>query len=228
MGKRKKSKIVFDSEIVTKEAAEKIVAQHDIREQINNEEENLNFENKNTIENGLLKDDKKPRKKKKRKDTQPNTEENATEVKEQKTDEDSTIQDNEEPNKPTENVKCEESIRAKKRKKHAALMQEKKLKSELALQQKCLNYLSQWKHNRSDWKFEKLKQVWLQQNMFNADKVPEEIWDTLVEYFAGCKGKARETIIQDALKVIEGDEDEESGGGVDLKRARDIIQNMQE
>lgn len=252
MGRKGKSKIVFDTEVVTKETAQKLVAQHEITEQVNkNKKQSLETVNSNERESddNLMKNesahnDSKPKKKKKRKQK---IEEEGTKAKKQKADDTTETQDEEtdEPHQENESaenlntvkpeVKPEDSIRAKKRRKHAALMQEKKLKAELALQQKCLNYLSQWKHNKSEWKFEKLKQVWLQQNMLSAEKVPEEMWDTLVEYFAGCKGKARETIIKDALKVIEADDDEKNqqeeeaeDDGVKLKRARDIIQNLQE
>lgn len=250
MGRKGKSKIVFDKEVVTKETAEKLVAQHEITEQVNKNDkqstETANFKresDENLKKNGSAYNSSKPKKKKKRKQK---VEEEVIEAKKQKADDpetpDEETDEAQQENESAENlntikpeVKREDSIRAIKRKKHAALMQEKKLKAELALQQKCLNYLSQWKHNKSEWKFEKLKQVWLQQNMLSVEKVPEEMWDTLVEYFGGCKGKARETIIKDALKVIEADDDEENqekeeteDDGVKLKRARDIIQNLQE
>lgn len=96
-----------------------------------------------------------------------------------------------------------ESKRALKRKKHQQLILEKKIKTNCALQEKCLNYLSHWKHHNSDWKFEKLKQIWLQQNMFDCKKVPEEFWQILVDYFNNAKGKIRENIVTDAVKIIE-------------------------
>lgn len=240
MGRKGKNKIVFDEEMVTKEAAEKLVAQHEDTTQINEDEKYRleavdNDDNLKKNENRSTQNNDKPKKKKKRKQK---VEEEVTKPKKQKGDE-TTTQDEgengaaENPDSAKRDVKREDSIRAKKRLKHAALMQEKKLKAELALQQKCLNYLSQWKHNKGEWKFEKLKQVWLQQNMLSSEKVPEEVWDTLVEYFAGCKGRGREAIIKDALKVIDAEdgengEGEEEDGGVKLKRARDIIQNLQE
>lgn len=286
MGRKKRGKVAFDKESVTKEVAKDIVTQHEINNQEIGEENHFIAEDEN-IKNGdvLIGNDGKSRKKKKRNKSQEKIEEEAPKIKKQKqnvssTDEtqsDASLENangkskkkkkqKQAPEKTTElktqnqddsateeeadtsaenetsedinpenppQVKGEESIRAKKRKKHAALLQEKKLKAELALQQKCLNYLSQWKHNRDQWKFEKLKQVWLQQSMFNSDKIPTEMWDTLVEYFCGCKGKAREAIIKDALKVIdaegeEGKEEEDAVDHVKVKRARDIIQNLQD
>lgn len=126
-----------------------------------------------------------------------------------------------------------ESKRSLKRKKHAKLLEEKKLKADLNMQQSVLNYLSKWKHARSEWKFEKLKQIWLQQNLFIVDKLPEEFWSTVVEYLNGSKGATRKIILKGALKIIE-EEDKTEGENDDedyqtkLRRARDVIQSLEE
>lgn len=129
-------------------------------------------------------------------------------------------------------VKTAESIRAQKRKKHAKLLEDKRLKTELTTQENTLNYLSKWKHCRSEWKFEKLKQIWLQQNLFDASKIPNEFWETAVEYFSGSKGFIRNVVMRDALKIIEKEESTEEEDTDEnylliLKRARDIVQNLQ-
>ncbi|EFA02103.1 uncharacterized protein C7orf50 homolog [Tribolium castaneum] len=131
-----------------------------------------------------------------------------------------------EPTNPDEGKKTE-SIRALKRKKYAKLLEDKKNKTELALQEKALNYLSKWKHSRDEWKFEKLRQIWLQHNMYDEVKVPPEFWQTLVEYFSNSKGKSREVLLKEAVAIIEGENDENQGT-CKLERARDIIQNLQE
>ncbi|CAH1985670.1 unnamed protein product [Acanthoscelides obtectus] len=130
-------------------------------------------------------------------------------------------------------VEKKESIRAQKRRKHAELLSQKKMKAELKMQQSALNYLSKWKHSRSDWKFEKLKQIWLQQNLYDEANIPKEFWEVTVEYFAGSKGSTRDTILKEAVKIIEKEEQsEESNDDEDyqmkLQRARDIIQYLQE
>lgn len=171
-------------------------------------------------------DSAEPQKKKKRKDKKTDT----TDAKISEENQENSTDNPDTKTTKTEGEK-EESIRARKRKKHAQLLADKKLKSELALQQKGLNYLSLWKHNRSEWKFEKLRQVWIQHNMFDAAKIPDEFWDDLVQYFGNSKGKARSVIIQDAVKLIEkeGSDDTDSDEfQIKLKRARDIVQNLQE
>lgn len=126
-----------------------------------------------------------------------------------------------------------ESKRSLKRKKHTKLLEEKKLKAELKMQQSVLNYLSKWKHARTEWKFEKLKQIWLQQNLFVVNKIPEEFWESTVEYFNGSKGAIRKVILKEALKIIE--EDNTSGVENDdedyltrLRHAREIVQRLEE
>lgn len=126
-----------------------------------------------------------------------------------------------------------ESKRSLKRKKHAQLLEEKKMKGELKMQQSVLNYLSKWKHARCEWKFEKLKQIWLQQNLFVIDKLPEEFWSTIVEYLNGSKGATRKIILKEALKIIEKEdkaegENDDNNYQTTLRRARDVVQTLEE
>lgn len=161
-------------------------------------------------------DERKPKKKKKKETTEENVA--CTEPLEQNSNAnvDSTVSSS----------KTKLSIRARKRLKYDKLKEEKHVQVELSLQQKSLNYLSKWKHSRSDWKFEKLRQIWLQQNMLNEAKIPEKFWVILVEYLGNSKGKAKETILKSALKVVE-DENEDQDS-VKVLRARDLIQNLAE
>lgn len=133
-----------------------------------------------------------------------------------------------------ETVKSEpkESKRSLKKKKYAKLLDEKKSKADLKMQENVLNYLSKWKHARNEWKFEKLKQIWLQQNIFAVHKIPDEIWQAVVEYFNGSRGAIRNAILTDALKIIEEDHGEEQTDDENyqtrLTRARDMVQSLEE
>lgn len=126
------------------------------------------------------------------------------------------------------------SKRSKKRKKHMELLEEKKIKVDVTHQERSLNYLSKWKHSPKDWKFEKNRQAWLKQNMFNVDKVPDQFWDILVEYFSNAKGNIRKMMVADALKVIEAHEnidnviEGDTSSDVVINRARAIIQSLEE
>lgn len=131
-----------------------------------------------------------------------------------------------------ENKKNVASKRQKKREKFEKLKAENKLKSETQMQQKALNYLSLWKHNRNEWKFEKLRQVWVQNHMFDKVSVPDEFWDTVVEYFGGAKGRIRQVLTEQCMKILEDCEskkdDSEDSDDTKYERARALLQNVQE
>lgn len=257
---KKQSTISFDNETVTKEEAERILSEKKDEPPLaannkdfvdkedktvvsfaNKQKKKRKKKDKKTEQNKLEEvnkqkdtsketndelDSAEPPKKKKRKEKIKNTSDTEISNQDQENNADSPIS----KATKTEGEK-EESIRTKKRKKHAQLLADKKMKAELALQQKCLNYLSLWKHNRNEWKFEKLRQVWLQQNMFDPSKIPDEFWEDLVQYFSNSKGKARNMISRDALKLIQqdgGDNTDSDEFKIKLKRARNIVQNLQE
>ncbi|KAF5290567.1 hypothetical protein FQA39_LY14696 [Lamprigera yunnana] len=125
--------------------------------------------------------------------------------------------------------KKSDSKRSKKRKKHMELLTGKKIKLEVTHQERSLNYLLKWKHSHNDWKFEKKKQIWLKNNMYDVNKVTDKFWNILVEYFSTAKGNIRKMVIEDALKIIEdnGSKDDDSDQRI-INRARNILQYLQE
>ncbi|KAL1506058.1 hypothetical protein ABEB36_005489 [Hypothenemus hampei] len=220
----KKVKVSFDEEIVTKEHAEKLI--FDNIQRNNETEEKIKFEkpkSKRKKSDEFLNCEKKqPNSKTKQKSHKKETETTPKQTGNELKHSDTTLNAN--------NTVAEkkESNRALKRKKHAKFLEEKKLKIDIELQQKTLNYLSKWKHSRSEWKFEKLKQIWLQQNLLDNTKIPDQFWDTVVEYFCGSKGHSRQIILDDAVKVIESEENSDSDlHQTKLKRAKDIVQRLQ-
>jgi len=66
-------------------------------------------------------------------------------------------------------------------------------------------YLRSWKHDKSNWKFNKSRQTWLLKNLFVDDNaLDDEAFGILLEYLRPLKGKAREeTIKQAEAKVNE-------------------------
>ncbi|XP_056642164.1 uncharacterized protein C7orf50 homolog [Diorhabda sublineata] len=165
----------------------------------------------------------KVKNKKKKKDQETESDENTTE-----------LVDTEAVNEVSKNITNSElSKRAKKKKKHLEQLAAKKLKTSLATQENVLNYLSKWKHSRTEWKFEKLKQIWLSQNLFDSAKIPEEFWETAVEYFSQSRGFIKKLILREAMKIIEEqDKAEEENTDEDyiikVNRARGIVQTLQE
>ncbi|CAD6201391.1 GSCOCG00000194001-RA-CDS [Cotesia congregata] len=126
-----------------------------------------------------------------------------------------------------------------------------KLASKQEAMDKALNYVSmlnffstllhlteilvqQWKHAKSQWKFEKLKQIWLMDNLLDQECVPDSVFPTVLEYFEGCKGMARETLYKKGVEVIKKyeqnqekeDETDEVVETVEYKRARELLQAL--
>lgn len=92
------------------------------------------------------------------------------------------------------------SKRSLKRLKKQQMEEAKKIESDIDCQKKALNYLSNWKYNKSEWKFEKLRQIWLVQNLYNDKKIDAKYWDTLLEYFTNSQGKVRQKLLDDESK----------------------------
>ncbi|XP_063535533.1 uncharacterized protein DDB_G0286299 [Cydia strobilella] len=178
--------------------------------------------------------------------------------KQEHADDDSDVEDKpkrkkkKKPVVPTENTgpkKGQKSIRQMKREKHAERQATAHAVAKDEHKNECLNYLSQWKHNRQNWKFMKAKQVWLFKNKFSTLLVPDASWPTLLEYFDSAQGNIRKLLLEDANKIIkqlddwtesqnkESRDDEETeetkaeAAKPDdnvYKRARDLIQCLQE
>lgn len=135
------------------------------------------------------------------------------------------------------------SRRQLKREKAEQRENEKKEAVKLEATQKALAYISKWKHSRDQWKFEKLRQVWLLENLLDDSAIPDDIFPVVLEYFEGCKGMARQQLLKKAMEVIKKAEEEtEKNENVDeepadsrtvettetiaYKRARQLLQAL--
>uniref|UniRef100_A0A3Q1FNU2 Zmp:0000000624 n=1 Tax=Acanthochromis polyacanthus TaxID=80966 RepID=A0A3Q1FNU2_9TELE len=92
--------------------------------------------------------------------------------------------------------------------------------------QQALDYLMCWAENHSVWKFQKTRQTWLLQHMFDSEKIPDEKFSVLLQYLEGLRGGAKDTTVQKALSLVE-----ESGQAPDdvavqqrAHRAKEVIQ----
>ncbi|XP_041818059.1 uncharacterized protein C7orf50 homolog [Chelmon rostratus] len=92
--------------------------------------------------------------------------------------------------------------------------------------QQALDYLTCWNENREEWKFQKTRQTWLLQHMFDSDKIPDEKFSVLLQYLEGLRGGARDTTAQKALALVEesGQAPEDSAVQQRAHRAREVIQ----
>ncbi|KAM0728218.1 Cholesin [Formica fusca] len=139
----------------------------------------------------------------------------------------STNENEETPKKP--------SKRQLKREKVIQAAVQKKESSRIIAMQKALNYVSMWKHSRSEWKFEKLKQIWLMDNLLDENSIPDAIFPLVLEYFEGCKGMAREVLLRKGMDIIrkaeekKDDQEEiknEITESIAYKRARELLQTL--
>lgn len=152
----------------------------------------------------------------------------------------------------TPDKKGKKSIRQLKREKFAQRQAEAEAMAKDNLKSQCLNYLSQWKHDKQNWKFMKAKQVWLYKNKFSTSLLPNSSWPLLLEYFESAQGNIRKMLLDDAKKIIkqmdewtesqtkENNEEEQNDNDIDedsaakkpdddiYKRARDLIQCLEE
>ncbi|PVV00952.1 hypothetical protein BB560_004645 [Smittium megazygosporum] len=67
----------------------------------------------------------------------------------------------------------------------------------------CISYLSEWKHSRETWKFQKSKQLWLIRSIYDVEKIDDSNFAILKEYIKSIQGNFRNIIKSNAEKVIE-------------------------
>lgn len=129
------------------------------------------------------------------------------------------------------------SKRQLKRERHAQRMAEAEAAAHKAVQMQALSYLSLWKYNKAEWKFNKVKQIWLHKHKFDSSKVPDELWQPFIEYFSSASGGIKQAIVGDCQKIIEEMENwieknkdaemkEKKPSDVAYQRARDLLQNI--
>ncbi|CAJ1080857.1 uncharacterized protein C7orf50 homolog isoform X2 [Xyrichtys novacula] len=114
----------------------------------------------------------------------------------------------------------------KKRLKVEGVAKEKTEASGPSAPQQALDYLTCWAEKRTEWKFQKTRQTWLLQHMFDSEKIPDDKFSLLMQYLEGLRGGARDTTAQKALALIEesGQMPEDSVVQQRAHRAREVIQ----
>jgi hypothetical protein len=64
------------------------------------------------------------------------------------------------------------------------------------------NYLREWKNSRATWKFKKLRQTWLLQNMYDPSRVPKPTFASLLEYLKDLKGISKKKTWDAARDIL--------------------------
>lgn len=92
--------------------------------------------------------------------------------------------------------------------------------------QQAFDYLTCWAENHTEWKFQKTRQTWLLQHIFDVEKIPDDKFLVLLQYLEGLRGGARETTVQKALSLIEesGQAPQDRSVQQRAHRAREVIQ----
>lgn len=95
--------------------------------------------------------------------------------------------------------------------------------------------LLQWKNCRNEWKFEKLRQIWLIDHLMYKHSISDKMFPIVLEYFRDCRGKARKVLVEKAMEIIKKSEEETNEqdkeaiiDSVTYKRARQILQVIDE
>uniref|UniRef100_A0A8D8NN12 Uncharacterized protein C7orf50 homolog n=1 Tax=Culex pipiens TaxID=7175 RepID=A0A8D8NN12_CULPI len=120
--------------------------------------------------------------------------------------------------------------RAKKREKHAKNQEAKQEKSKDRDRQEVQQYLEAWRDDREKWKFQKLKQIYIQENVFDVARLGTEVWPIALEYLSGTKGSGKEALVKQAQTVIreidQQAKDGEDQEGSRYQRARELLQYL--
>uniref|UniRef100_A0A1A9ZSI0 WKF domain-containing protein n=1 Tax=Glossina pallidipes TaxID=7398 RepID=A0A1A9ZSI0_GLOPL len=100
-----------------------------------------------------------------------------------------------------ENTLALMTIRQKRREKHQKLLEKQEGKGAERELRRDEDYLRMWYHSRNIWKFEKLRQISIEQTML--EKLHSDIWPLALQYLAGTKGASKERLVKIANDSIE-------------------------
>lgn len=127
-----------------------------------------------------------------------------------------------------------ESKKSKKRKKHQKLVESRKTRTDQKYQDEILTYLKSYCEDRSNWKFQKMKQIWIQENVFDATKIGDDVWSFALEYLGGSQGRSKDELSKKAREIIDRidtEADEKSEPELQEQplyiRARELLQMIQ-
>ncbi|XP_033750847.1 protein IFH1-like isoform X2 [Pecten maximus] len=117
----------------------------------------------------------------------------------------------------------------KKKKKEVKDTQDGAEDTSISAQTAAIDYLKTWSEDKVNWKFQKVRQVWLLQHMYDDSKVPNTDFDRLLLYLENLKGKAKEATLDKASKIIEAEDsssDEDNNEDGKTMRARQVMQML--
>ena len=97
----------------------------------------------------------------------------------------------------------EKSRRQQKRERKQEHLKVQRLQKEKSQKSGVKMYLKTWKKNRDQWKFEKLKQNWILDNLFDDTQVSDKLWPTVLQYFQESRGNVRKVLNERCVKFVD-------------------------
>jgi hypothetical protein len=98
-------------------------------------------------------------------------------------------------------LKAREAKEEAKKKELPKQTKTKKQKAVVKDPSEAIEYLKQWKHDKSVWKFNKNTQSWIIRHMYDAEKLDKVAFSLVTEYLQGLQGGTAKTwVLADATK----------------------------
>ncbi|XP_062915054.1 uncharacterized protein C7orf50 homolog isoform X1 [Mobula hypostoma] len=134
---------------------------------------------------------------------------------------------------PEEKRKMERKLKKERKKEEKRLLREAGVSVEKKKPQKALacdlalKYLSMWSEKHKEWRFQKIRQTWLLQHMYDCDQISDEHFTLLLGYLEGLKGNARDLTIQKTealIKESDATDDPTVFSQKKIERMRQVLQ----
>ncbi|XP_072916734.1 cholesin-like isoform X2 [Hemitrygon akajei] len=109
----------------------------------------------------------------------------------------------------------------------AGVLVEKKKPQKASACDLALKYLSMWSEKHKEWRFQKIRQTWLLQHMYDCDQISDEHFTLLLGYLEGLKGNARDLTIQKTealIKESDSTDDPTVFSQEKIERMRQVLQ----
>lgn len=91
----------------------------------------------------------------------------------------------------------------------------------------ALEYLDTFVHKNEEWKFQKIRQIWILRNMYYPSMMDDDSFKHCIKYMANMSDKAKHETLEEANEIIrEKSEGQQLLTETIVKRARKIIRKL--
>ncbi|XP_078096308.1 protein cholesin isoform X2 [Mustelus asterias] len=133
----------------------------------------------------------------------------------------------EEKRKIERKLKKERKKKEKQMQREAGASVEKAKPQQSSTKDLALEYLIRWSKKHKEWRFQKTRQTWLLQHMYDCDKISDKNFSVLLKYLDGLKGNAREVTVQKGealMKELETTDTSTEDSPAKIERIRQVLQ----